>query len=100
MPGMNSGPAPGSPILVSAFQSAFLQQWLIVALIFALLLIAWGVTAWDYPPVQAASASVWIQMGIGLWMLLAMRGWAGRGFWQGTIDGQPGSLAAMIKSMA
>jgi len=260
---MNSGPGPGSPILVSAFQSALLQQWLIVALIFAALLIAWGasrtaifgsmsgappaggarlwreprarlllrvgfgavwlfdgilqaqpqmaggladqviqpaassspgwvqhlvnfgVTVWDYHPIQAASASVWIQVGIGLWMLVAVRGWSaraaglagvawglvvwafgeafggifapgltalfgapgavliyvvagallalperawddprrlgrlllggagafflgmallqawpGRGFWQGTLDGQPGTLAAMIKSMA
>jgi cytochrome oxidase Cu insertion factor (SCO1/SenC/PrrC family) len=248
---------------VSAFRSALLQQWLIVALIFALLLIAWGVTrtavygpmpgkslaggagpwheprarwllrvgfgaiwlfdgilqaqpqmaggladqviqptassspgwvqhlvnlgvtVWDYHPVQAASASVWIQVGIGLWMLLAVRGWSarlaglagvawglvvwafgesfggifapgltvlfgapgavliyvvagallalpervwddprrlgrlllggtgafflgmallqawpGRGFWQGTLGGQPSALAAMIKSMA
>ena len=265
MPGMNSGLNPASPILVSAFRSALLQQWLIIAIIFVLLLIAWGasrtaifgpsvfstgagapaagrwreprarmllrvgfgviwlfdgilqaqpqmaggladqviqpsassspgwvqhvvnfgVTAWDYHPVQAAAASVWIQVGIGLWMLLAVRGrsarlaglagvgwglvvwafgesfggifapgltilfgapgavliyvvagallalperawdnprrlgrlvlggtgafflgmallqaWPGRGFWQGTLDGQPGSLAAMIKSMA
>jgi cytochrome oxidase Cu insertion factor (SCO1/SenC/PrrC family) len=260
MPGMNSGLNPASPILVSAFRSALLQQWLIVALIFILLLVAWGASrtaifgsmgaapaagrwreprarlllrvgfgviwlfdgilqaqpqmaggladqviqpsassspgwvqhlvnfgasAWDYHPVQAAAASVWIQVGIGLWMLLAVRGWSarlaglagvgwglvvwafgesfggifapgltilfgapgavlvyvvagallalperawdnprrlgrlllggtgafflgmallqawpGRGFWQGTLDGQPGSLAAMIKSMA
>jgi cytochrome oxidase Cu insertion factor (SCO1/SenC/PrrC family) len=265
MPGMNSGLNPASPILVSAFRSALLQQWLIIAIIIAALLIAWGasrtaifgtsifstgagapaagrwreprartllrvgfgaiwlfdgilqaqpqmaggladqviqpsassspdwvqhlvnfgVTAWDYHPVQAAAASVWIQIGIGLWMLVAVRGWSarlaglagvgwglvvwafgeafggifapgltvlfgapgavliyvaagallalperawdnprrlgrlllggtgafflgmallqawpGRGFWQGTLDGQPGSLAAMIKSMA
>jgi len=260
MPGMNSGLNPASPILVSAFRSALLQQWLIIALIFGLLLIAWGatrtaifgstagapvaerwreprarlllrvgfgviwlfdgilqaqpqmaggladqvirpaaapspgwvqhlvnsgVTTWDYHPVQAAAASVWIQVGIGLWMLVAVRGWSarlaglaavgwglvvwafgeafggifapgltilfgapgavliyvvagallalperawdnprrlgrfllggtgafflgmallqawpGRGFWQGTLDGQPGSLTAMIKSMA
>ena len=260
MPGMNSGLNPASPILVSAFRSALLQQWLIVALIVAALLIAWGasrtaifgsvagapaagrwheprarlllrvgfgliwlfdgilqaqpqmaggladqviqpsastspgwvqhlvnlgVTAWDYHPVQAAAASVRIQVGIGLWMLVAVRGWSarlaglagvgwglvvwafgesfggifapgltvlfgapgavliyvvagallalperawdnprrlgrlllggagafflgmtllqawpGRGFWQGTLDGQPGSLAAMVKSMA
>jgi len=260
MPGMNSGLNPASPIHVSAFRSALLQQWLIVALIIAALLIAWGasrtaifgsiagapaagrwreprarlllrvgfgliwlfdgilqaqpqmaggladqviqpsaatspgwvqhlvnygVTVWDYHPVQAAAASVWIQVGIGLWMLLAVRGWStrlaglagvgwgllvwafgesfggifapgltvlfgapgavliyvlagallalperawdnprrlgrlllggagafflvmallqawpGRGFWQGTLDGQPGSLAAMVKSMA
>jgi cytochrome oxidase Cu insertion factor (SCO1/SenC/PrrC family) len=148
-------------------------------------LVNFGVTVWDYHPVQAASAAVWIQVGIGIWMLVAVRGWSarlaglagvawglvvwafgeafggifapgltllfgapgavlvyvvagallalperawddprrlgrlllggagafflgmallqawpGRGFWQGTLDGQPGSLAAMIKSMA
>jgi hypothetical protein len=56
MPGMNSGPGPGGPILVSAFQSALLRQWLIVALIFALLLIAWGVTRTTiYGPVSGKS---------------------------------------------
>jgi cytochrome c oxidase assembly factor CtaG len=44
MPGMNSGLNPASPILVSAFRSALLQQWLIIAIIFGLLLIAWGAT--------------------------------------------------------
>ena len=260
MPGMNSGLNPASSILVSAFRSALLQQWLIVVFIFILLLIAWGaartavfgsmaiapggtrpwreprarlllrvgfgliwlldgllqaqpqmpggladqviqptaatspgwvqhlvnygVNLWDYHPITAATASVWIQVGIGLWMLLAVRGWSarlagltgvawglavwafgesfggifapgltvlfgapgavllyvvagallalpqrawdgprvgrlllggtgafflgmallqawpGRGFWQGTIDGKPGSLAAMVQSMA
>ena len=264
MPGMNADLSPASPILVSAFRSALLQQWVIVALIFLLLVIAWGatrtalygsmaglrasaglpaawreprarlllrvgfgliwlfdgilqaqpqmaggladqviqpsaatspgwvqhlvnfgVTAWDYHPVSAAASAVWIQVGIGLWMIVAVRGrsarlaglagaawglivwafgeafggifapgltilfgapgaallyvvagallalperawdnprrlgrlllggsgafflgmallqaWPGRGFWQGTLDGQPGSLAAMIKSMA
>ena len=42
MPGMNSGPSPASSILVSAFRSALLHQSLIVALIFILVLIAWG----------------------------------------------------------
>src|SRR5512146_864496 len=265
MPGMNSGPNPASPILVSAFRSALLQQWLIVTLIFLLLLIAWaaartamtgslaaalrggpgaagqpwreprgrrvlragfgvlwlfdgllqaqpqmaggladqvmrpsaatspgwvrhlvdwGVTVWDYHPVSAAAAAVWIQVGIGLWLIVAVRGrsvrlaglagaawgllvwvfgeafggifapglsvlfgapgaalsyavagalialperawdgprlgrsllagtgvfflgmallqaWPGRGFWQGTPHGKPGSLAAMIQDMA
>src|SRR5436305_3462148 len=149
MPGMNSGPDPASPILVSAFRSALLQQCLIVTLIFLLLFIAWavtrtalagsltgalrgrpggagqawreprgrrvlrvgfgvlwlfdgllqaqpqmaggladqvikpsaatspgwvrqlvnwGVTVWDYHPVSAAAATVWIQVGIGLWL--------------------------------
>jgi cytochrome oxidase Cu insertion factor (SCO1/SenC/PrrC family) len=257
---MNSGLNPASPILVSAFTSALLHQCVIVALIIAALLIAWGasrtaifgsmsaapaagrwreprarlllrvgfgviwlfdgilqsqpqmpggladqvmaptassspgwvqhlvnfgVSLWDYHPITAATASVWIQVGIGLWMLLAVRGWSarlaglagvgwglvvwafgeafggifapgltilfgapgavliyvvagallalperawanprrlgrlllggtgafflgmallqawpGRGFWQGTLDGQPGSLTAMIKNMA
>jgi cytochrome oxidase Cu insertion factor (SCO1/SenC/PrrC family) len=150
MPGMISNPGSGSTVLVSAFRSALLHQWMIVVLIFALLLLAWGtsrtvfsgsaagaspasrpwreprarlllrvgfgiiwlfdgllqaqpqmpvgladqviqptaagspgwvqhlvnfgVNLWDYHPVQAAAASVWIQVGIGLWLLLAVRG--------------------------
>jgi cytochrome oxidase Cu insertion factor (SCO1/SenC/PrrC family) len=258
---MTSNPGSGSTVLVSAFQSALLHQWLIVLVIFALLLLAWGTArtlagvtgksaaagrrpwreprarqllrvgfgiiwlfdgllqaqpqmpggladqvikpaatsspgwvqhvvnfggnVWDYHPIQAAAASVWIQVGIGVWLLIAVRGWStrfaglasvawglvvwvfgeafggifapgltvlfgapgavliyvvagallalperawdnpvrvgrlllggtgafflgmallqawpGRGFWQGRVDGQPGSLADMIKSMA
>jgi cytochrome oxidase Cu insertion factor (SCO1/SenC/PrrC family) len=154
MPGMNSNLSPASPILINAFHSALLHQWLIIALICVLLLIAWGasrtaifgtmtqpaadaprwreprarlllrvgfgliwifdgilqaqsqmpggladqviqptassspgwvqhlvnygVNLWDYHPIQAASASVWIQLGIGLWMLFAVRGWSTR----------------------
>jgi cytochrome oxidase Cu insertion factor (SCO1/SenC/PrrC family) len=253
MPGMNSGPSPASPILVSAFRSALLHQALIVALIFLLVLAAWavirtavggprpdaswrepvarrvlrigfgalwlfdgllqaqpqmaggmpaqlqaadagspgwvadlanwGANLWSYHPIAAAAATVWIQVGIGLWMIFAVRGWSlrlaalssvawglivwsfgeafgailapgltvlfgapggvilyvaagallllpwrswerptvgrlilgasgvfflgmallqawpGRGFWQGSLDGQPGSLTAMIQSM-
>jgi cytochrome oxidase Cu insertion factor (SCO1/SenC/PrrC family) len=254
MPGMTSGPSPASSILVSAFRSALLHQSLIVALIFVLVLIAWGASRtatgalpappawreprarkvlrigfgllwlldgllqaqpqmaggmpsvlqptadgspswvvdmvnwganiWSYHPIAAAASAVWIQVGIGLWLIFAVRGWSlrlaalssvawglivwsfgeafggilapgltvlfgapggvllyvvagallmlphrswekpqvgrlvlagsgvfflgmallqawpGRGFWQGTIDGQPGSLTAMIQSMA
>jgi cytochrome oxidase Cu insertion factor (SCO1/SenC/PrrC family) len=250
---MNSGPSPASPILVSAFRSALLHQSLIIALIFILVLIAWGASRtatgahsaaptwreprarkvlrigfgllwlfdgllqaqpqmagglptvmqptadgspswvvhlvnwganlWSYHPIAAAASSVWIQVGIGLWMIFAVRGWSlrlaalssvawglivwafgeafggilapgltvlfgapggvllyvvaglllmlplrswerpqlgrlilagsgvfflgmgllqawpGRGFWQGKIAGQPGSLTAMIQSM-
>src|SRR5580692_20742 len=156
MPGMTSNPGSGSSVLVSAFQSALLHQWLIVVLIFAVLLLSWftvrtgfpgsgagqspagagrpwreprarlllrlgfgviwlfdgllqaqpqmpggladqviqptaatspgwvqhlvnfGVNAWDYHPVQAAAAAVWIQVGIGLWLLIAVRGWSAR----------------------
>ena len=41
-------------------------------------LVNYGVNLWDYHPIQAASASVWIQVGIGLWMILAVRGWSAR----------------------
>jgi cytochrome oxidase Cu insertion factor (SCO1/SenC/PrrC family) len=253
MPGMNSGPSPASPILVSAFRSALLHQSLIVALIFFLVLIAWaairtatgsrdavaawreprarqllrvgfgllwvfdgllqaqpqmaggmpsvlqptadgspawvadmvnwGANLWSYHPIAAAASAVWIQVGIGLWLIFAVRGWSlrlaalssvawglivwsfgeafggilapgltvlfgapggvllyviagallmlprrswerpqlgrlilagsgvfflgmallqawpGRGFWQGKVAGQPGSLTAMIQSM-
>ena len=147
-------------------------------------LVNWAGTAWSYHPVQAGAAAVWIQVGIGLWLLFAARGplsrlagiasigwglivwvfgeslggvaapglsfltgapgaavfycaagalialparswaspwlgraflagtgvflaamavlqaWPGRGFWQGSLQGQPGSLTAMAQSMA
>ncbi len=33
-----------------------------------------GVTIWADHPIQAAAASVWIQLGIGIWLLVAPRG--------------------------
>ena len=147
-------------------------------------LVNWAGTSWSYHPVQAGAAAVWIQVGIGLWMIAAPSGalsrlagvvsigwglvvwvfgeafggifapgltflfgapgavlfycaagllialpetrwqsaqlgrqilaalglfflgmavlqaWPGRGFWQGRLHGQPGSLAAMVASMA
>jgi len=146
-------------------------------------LVNWGANLWSYHPIAAAASSVWIQVGIGLWLIFAVRGWSvrlaalsgvawglivwvfgesfgaifapglsvlfgapgavllyvvagalltlperawqgpragrlilggsgafflgmallqawpGRGFWQGTLHGQPGSLAAMITTM-
>jgi cytochrome oxidase Cu insertion factor (SCO1/SenC/PrrC family) len=147
-------------------------------------LVNWGGTAWSFHPIQAGAASVWIQVGIGVWLLVAAHGpwsrlaglaavawglvvwafgesfggifapglswltgapgavliyvvagalialpedawrtarpgrlllggiglffismavlqaWPGRGFWQGTIAGQPGTLAGMVQSMS
>ena len=147
-------------------------------------LVNWAGTGWSYHPVQAAAAAVWIQLGIGVWLLASARGrgsqaaglagagwglvvwvfgeafggvfspgqsvltgtpgaallytaggllvalparfwvtralgrwwlrlvglglvaaavlqaWPGRGYWQGTLAGQPGSLTDMVKSMA
>ena len=147
-------------------------------------IVNWGGTNWSYHPMQAGAAAVWIQIGIGVWMLAAARrpmsraaglvsvgwglvvwvfgesfggifapgltwlfgapgavliyavagalialperawrtprlgrvllaglglflvgmavlqAWPGRGFWQGTSHGQPGTLTAMIQSMA
>jgi cytochrome oxidase Cu insertion factor (SCO1/SenC/PrrC family) len=37
-------------------------------------MVNWAGTAWSFHPVQAAAASVWIQVGIGIWMLAAARG--------------------------
>ena len=34
----------------------------------------WGATIWNNHPVTAATAAVWIQIGIGLWLLLVARG--------------------------
>jgi cytochrome oxidase Cu insertion factor (SCO1/SenC/PrrC family) len=146
--------------------------------------VNWAGTTWSYHPMQAGASAVWIQAGIGIWMLVAARGawsrlaglagvawglvvwvfgesfggifapgltwlfgapgavliyvvagalialperawdtprlgrltlaglglfligmavlqaWPGRGFWQGTVHGQPGTLAAMTQSMS
>ena len=37
-------------------------------------LVNWAGTTWSYHPVQAAAATVWIQVGIGIWLLAASRG--------------------------
>jgi cytochrome oxidase Cu insertion factor (SCO1/SenC/PrrC family) len=37
-------------------------------------LVNWAGTTWSYHPVQAGAATVWIQIGIGLWLLAAPRG--------------------------
>ena len=154
MPGMNSGLNPADPTIVAAFRSALVHQWAIVALIFVLLLVAWGATRawagghgaaaagsaapwheprarrllrvgfgilwvfdgilqaqpqmagglpqevikpaaatspawvqhlvnwggsiWTYHPIQAGAATVWIQVGIGMWLIFAPRGWSSR----------------------
>jgi cytochrome oxidase Cu insertion factor (SCO1/SenC/PrrC family) len=146
--------------------------------------VNWAGTNWSYHPMQAGASAVWIQIGIGIWMIAAARGalsrlaglvsigwglvvwafgesfggifapaltwlfgapgavliyavagvlialpdrlwhsrrlgravlsglgvfllgmavlqaWPGRGFWQGTAHGQPGTLATMTSSMA
>jgi cytochrome oxidase Cu insertion factor (SCO1/SenC/PrrC family) len=264
MPGMNSGLSDTNPTLVAAFRTALLHQGLLIALLLAVLSLAWfGVrewmpmtaaarsqgaagwraasaepaarrllrigfgiiwifdgllqaqpamaaglpsqviapaaasspswvqhlvnwagTSWSYHPVQAGAAAVWIQVGLGAWLIAAPSGWAsrmaglasagwglvvwifgeafggifapgltflfgapgavlfycaagsllalpearwhsarlgrqilaglglflagmavlqawpGRGFWQGRLHGQPGTLAAMVRSMA
>jgi cytochrome oxidase Cu insertion factor (SCO1/SenC/PrrC family) len=147
-------------------------------------LVNWAGTSWSYHPMQAGASAVWIQAGIGIWMLAAAHGawsrlaglagvgwglvvwvfgesfggifapgltwlfgapgavllycvagglvalperawrtprlgrltlaglglfligmavlqaWPGRGFWQGELHGQPGTLAGMVAAMA
>jgi len=41
-------------------------------------LVSWAGTSWSYHPIQAASAAVWIQVGIGIWLLVAPSGWWSR----------------------
>ena len=40
--------------------------------------VNWAGTTWSYHPIQAGAATVWIQVGIGLWLLAAPRGGASR----------------------
>ena len=36
--------------------------------------VNWAGTAWSYHPMQAGASAVWIQVGIGVWLLAAARG--------------------------
>ena len=36
--------------------------------------VDWAARGWSYHPVNAAAAAVWIQIGIGIWLLTAARG--------------------------
>ena len=36
--------------------------------------VNWAGTTWSYHPMQAGASAVWIQIGIGVWMLAASRG--------------------------
>jgi cytochrome oxidase Cu insertion factor (SCO1/SenC/PrrC family) len=40
--------------------------------------VNWAGTAWSYHPMQAGASAVWIQVGIGIWMLVAARGISSR----------------------
>src|SRR5208282_3008227 len=37
-------------------------------------IVNWAGTAWSYHPVQAGASAVWIQIGIGAWLIAAPRG--------------------------
>jgi len=40
--------------------------------------VNFGGTIWSYHPVQAAASAVWIQAGLGIWLLAATTGWSSR----------------------
>ena len=37
-------------------------------------IVNWAGTSWSYHPIEAAAATVWIQIGIGAWLIAAPRG--------------------------
>ena len=39
-------------------------------------------------------------LGVFLAGMAVLQAWPGRGFWQGTVHGQPGSLTSMVQDMA
>jgi cytochrome oxidase Cu insertion factor (SCO1/SenC/PrrC family) len=40
--------------------------------------VNWAGTSWSFHPIQAGAAAVWIQVGIGAWLILAPSGWSSR----------------------
>jgi cytochrome oxidase Cu insertion factor (SCO1/SenC/PrrC family) len=41
-------------------------------------LVNWAGTTWSFHPTQAGAAAVWIQIGIGAWLIAAPSGWPSR----------------------
>jgi cytochrome oxidase Cu insertion factor (SCO1/SenC/PrrC family) len=41
-------------------------------------LVNWAGTSWSYHPIQAGAAAVWVQLGIGVWLIAAPRGFWSR----------------------
>ncbi len=41
-------------------------------------LVNWAGTTWSFHPIQAGAAAVWIQVGIGAWLIAAPSGWPSR----------------------
>jgi cytochrome oxidase Cu insertion factor (SCO1/SenC/PrrC family) len=41
-------------------------------------LVNWAGTSWSFHPIQAGAATVWIQIGIGVWLIVAPTGWTSR----------------------
>jgi cytochrome oxidase Cu insertion factor (SCO1/SenC/PrrC family) len=37
-------------------------------------IVNWAGTSWSYHPIQAGAAAVWIQIGLGVWLITASRG--------------------------
>jgi cytochrome oxidase Cu insertion factor (SCO1/SenC/PrrC family) len=40
--------------------------------------VNWAGTTWSFHPIQAGAAAVWIQIGIGVWLIVAPTGWPSR----------------------
>jgi cytochrome oxidase Cu insertion factor (SCO1/SenC/PrrC family) len=59
--------AVGLPSQVIQPTAASSERWVQVV-------VNWAGTAWSYHPMQAGAAAVWIQVGIGVWLLAADRG--------------------------
>lgn len=59
--------AAGLPSLVIAPTAASSPAWVQHV-------VNWGGTIWSYHPIQAGAAAVWIQLGLGAWLLMSARG--------------------------
>ncbi len=57
-----------------------------------------GATIWSYHPIEAPASAVWIQVGIGLWLLVAPRG-TGRG-WPGSRRPAGGSSSGSSEKLS
>ena len=56
--------------------------------------VDWGAVTWSYHPIQAGAAAVWIQVGIGIWLMAAAAGLAAGTRWRDRF--RPASLRPAI----
>jgi cytochrome oxidase Cu insertion factor (SCO1/SenC/PrrC family) len=66
------------PAMAAGLPSQVIQPTAASSPVWVQHVVNWAGTSWSYHPIQAGAAAVWIQVGIGLWLIAAPSGWWSR----------------------